>query len=156
MATKKADGTATKVVDASPEELWRLISEGSRLVAWWPRAERAEDVQGGRFTLVLHSSRGVPIRTDWRVTASRREQLQRWEQELAGTPFAKALKRSAVEIRLEATDDGRCRTTVSVERELVPRGFLAGLLGKRASRRQAGDALARLSRVATATAAATR
>jgi uncharacterized protein YndB with AHSA1/START domain len=147
---------ATRVLGAAPEDVWRLISDGNRLVAWWPLVERAEDVQGGRFTLVLRSSRGVPVRMDWRVVASRRDELQRWEQELAGTPFAKSLKRSVVEVRLERADDGGCRTTVVVEREMVQRGLVAGFFGRRAARRQAGDALARLARVAAATSGATR
>ncbi len=101
--------------------------------------------------LVVRSSRGVPVRMDWRVAGSRRERLQRWEQDLAGTPFARVLKASAVEIRLEPADEG-CRITVAVERELENRGLIAGWFGRRASRRHAGDALARLSRLANASA----
>ncbi|WP_320671600.1 SRPBCC family protein [Patulibacter defluvii] len=142
-----ASAVATAVLDATPADVWYLISDGGRIVSWWPRAERVEDVQGGRFTLVLRSSRGVPVRMDWRVAASRREQLQRWEQDLAGTPFARALTRSAVELRLEPVDDGaRCRVTYAVERDLVQRGFIARLLGRRAARRQAGEALDQLRR----------
>ncbi|MFA4927518.1 MAG: SRPBCC domain-containing protein [Patulibacter sp.] len=148
-----SNATASTTVAASPADVWHLISDPSRSVAWWPHAERAEDVQGGRFTMVVRSSRGVPVRMDWRVAASRRERLQRWEQDLAGTPFAAVLRSSAVEIRLEPDGDG-CEITVIVERELENRGFVARRLGRRASRRHAGDALARLSRVATATASA--
>lgn len=153
MTTANAEVSGT--VPAAPADVWHLISDPGRAVAWWPRAERVEDVSGGRFTLVGRSSRGVPVRMDWRVAASRRDQRQRWEQELAGTPFAKLLRSSAVEIRLEPADAG-CRITVSVERELENRGLAARWLGRRASRRHAGDALARLSRLATATASVAR
>lgn len=146
-----ANAAVSGTVKASTGDVWHLISDPGRAVAWWPHAERAEDVSGGRFTFVVRSSRGVPVRMDWRVAASRRERLQRWEQDLAGTPFARVLKASAVEIRLEPDDDG-CRITVAVERELENRGLVAGWFGRRASRRHAGDALARLSRLANASA----
>lgn len=143
------NATASGTVDASTADVWHLISDPGRAVSWWPHAERAEDVDGGRFTFVVRSSRGVPVRIDWRVAASRRERLQRWEQDLAGTPFARVLKASAVEIRLEPAGEG-CRITVAVERELENRGMIARWFGRRASRRHAGDALARLSRLAHA------
>lgn len=150
-----ANATVSGTVPATPADVWHLISDPGRAIAWWPHAERAEDVSGGRFTLVVRSSRGVPVRMDWRVAASRRESRQRWEQDLAGTPFAKVLRSSAIEIRLEPAGDG-CEITISVERELENRGLVAGWLGRRASRRHAGDALSRLSRLATATASASR
>ncbi|MGX6446960.1 SRPBCC family protein [Patulibacter sp. S7RM1-6] len=96
----RVEAEATRVLDAAPEDVWTQIADGARVATWWPAAERAEDVRGGRFTLVLRSSRGVPVRTDWRVAASRRPERQRWEQELAGTPFAGTLRRSAVELRI--------------------------------------------------------
>lgn len=143
-------GTRSGTIEAPPETVWYWVADGGRLVSWWPRAERAEDVQGGRFTLVLRSSRGVPVRVDWRVSRSRREQLQRWEQELEDTPFAKALRHSAVELTIEPVDDGRAsRVTVTVERDLVQRGMAAGMLGRRAARRYADDLLSGLRRAAT-------
>ncbi len=151
--TTTANAAVRGTVAASPAEVWHLIADPGRAVAWWPHAERAEDVQGGRFTMVVRSARGVPVRSDWRVVASRREQRQRWQQDLAGTPFAGVLKASVLEVQLEPDGDG-CAVTVLVERELASSGIAARALGRRASRRHAGDALARLSRLANATAAA--
>lgn len=136
-----AAGSASKTTDASPEDVWHHISNATRLPAWWPKAERAEDVQGGLFTLVLRSSRGVPVRTDWTTTTSRRPEVQRWEQQVVNTPFEKALKKSAVEIRLEPAGEGGTRVTVSVERELLQKGMFASRLGRKASNEQAGLAL---------------
>lgn len=136
-----ANGEATKTTDASPQDVWHMICDGSRVAAWWPRAERAEDVQGGVFTLVLRSNRGVAVRTDWQVERSQKHRLQRWKQQLANTPFAKALVQSAVEVRIEPTDDGGSRVTVAVERELKQKGMFAGRLGRKASNEQAGVAL---------------
>lgn len=141
-----ANGTATKTTSAPPETVWHHVSDGSRVAPWWPNAERAEDVQGGLFTLVLRSSRGVAVRTDWQVGTSRRPALQRWEQQLANTPFAKALISSAVEVEIAPTDDGGSRVTVNVERELKQKGVFAARLGRKASRQQAGQALAGLLR----------
>lgn len=132
-----ANGEATKKTSSSPEDVWHMISDGSRVAAWWPRAERAEDVQGGVFTLVLRSNRGVAVRTDWSVERSQKYRLQRWEQQLANTPFAKALLQSAVEVRIEPTGDGGSQITVAVERELKQKGMFAGRLGRKASVEQA-------------------
>jgi uncharacterized protein YndB with AHSA1/START domain len=142
-----ANGSATKTTSASPETVWHHVSDGSRLAPWWPNAERAEDVQGGLFTLVLRSTRGVAVRTDWQVSTSRKPSVQRWEQQLANTPFAKALHRSAVEVGIEPTGDGGSSVTVTFERELQQRGFFASRLGAKASREQASQALAGLLRV---------
>lgn len=139
------NGSATKTTKASPEDVWHHVSDGSRVAPWWPKAERAEDVQGGLFTLVLRSSRGNVVRTDWQVTTSRRPEVQRWEQQLRNTPFAKALVTSAVEVRIEPDGEGS-RITVSVERELVAKGFFATRMGVKASKEQAAEALAGLLR----------
>lgn len=141
-----ANGSATKTTPAPPETIWHHVSDGSRVAPWWPNAERAEDVQGGLFTLVLRSSRGVAVRTDWQVATSRKPALQRWEQQLANTPFAKALLASAVEVTIEPTDAGGSKVTVSVQRELKQKGLFAARLGTKASREQAGQALAGLLR----------
>lgn len=140
-----ANGSASKTTTAAPEDVWHHVSDGSRVAPWWPKAERAEDVQGGLFTLVLRSSRGVAVRTDWQVSTSRRPEVQRWEQQLANTPFAKALVTSAVEVRIEPDGEGS-RVTVSVERELKQKGIFATRLGVKASKEQAGQALAGLLR----------
>lgn len=131
-----ANGSASKTTTASPEDVWHHVSDGSRLAPWWPNAERAEDVQGGLFTLVLRSSRGVAVRTDWQVSTSRRPECQRWEQQLANTPFVKALISSAVEVRIEPHGDGGSRVTVVVERELKQKGIFANRLGAKASKAQ--------------------
>lgn len=136
-----ANGSATKTTKAAPEDVWHHVSDGSRVAPWWPNAERAEDVQGGLFTLVLRSSRGVAVRTDWQVGTSRKHEVQRWEQQLANTPFSKALVKSAVEVRIEPHGDGGSRVTVAVERELMQKGVFAARLGKKASNEQAGQAL---------------
>ncbi|MCK9248736.1 MAG: SRPBCC domain-containing protein [Solirubrobacteraceae bacterium] len=146
----QVDATASTVIDATAEEVWHLVSDGRRIVAWWPKAERAEDVQGGRFTLVLRSSRGVPVRLDWRIVEARRPRLLQLEQDIAGTPFERALSHSRVEIALEATDDGRCRASLTVDRGLQQRGVGVKLLGRRASRRHARELLDRLAHVAAA------
>jgi uncharacterized protein YndB with AHSA1/START domain len=135
-----ATGSASRTTTAEPEWIWHHVSDGSRLAPWWPNAERAEDVQGGVFTLVLRSSRGVAVRTDWQVRTSKRPELQRWEQQLANTPFAKALLKSFVEVRIEPEGEG-ARVTVVVERELKQKGFFAGRLGTKASKEHAALAL---------------
>lgn len=135
------NGEATKTTTAAPEDVWHMICDGSRVAAWWPKAERAEDVQGGVFTLVLRSSRGVAVRTDWEVARSKKHRLQRWEQQLANTPFAKALVQSAVEVRIAPTGDGGSEVTVAIERELKQRGIFAARVGRKASQEQAGLAL---------------
>lgn len=55
-----------------------------------------------RWTLVLTTERGRPVRLDYRATGSTQGRRFAWEQEVAGTPFERILRSAQLELLLEA------------------------------------------------------
>jgi uncharacterized protein YndB with AHSA1/START domain len=98
--------TRQRIVPASPEEVWRLISDPYNLPRWWPRTTRVENVDrkgGGRrsqWTKVLETAEGRGVRADFRCLSAAENERYVWEQELEGTPFERHLKASRIEIGL--------------------------------------------------------
>jgi uncharacterized protein YndB with AHSA1/START domain len=100
------------VITASPEEVWRLVSDPHSLPRWWPRVGRVENVErksGGRrsqWTKVLETSEGRGVRADYRCLSSAEGERYVWEQELEGTPFARHLRSSRIEVALRPAEQG--------------------------------------------------
>ncbi len=102
--------TRKRVIGAPVEEVWSLISNPYNLPRWWPRTGRVENVErkgGGRrsqWTKVLETTEGRGVRADYRCVSSAERERYVWEQELEGTPFARHLRSSRVEIGLRGRD----------------------------------------------------
>ena len=79
-----------------------------------------ESVGGDGFTQVLKTKRGKPIRADFLVTALEPPWMTVWEQQLPGTPFARVLRESVMQVNLEPAGEG---TTVTIAHRLKPRGY---------------------------------
>jgi uncharacterized protein YndB with AHSA1/START domain len=100
------------MVSAPRDEVWKLVSDPYSLPRWWPRVGRVENVErksGGRrsqWTKVLETSEGRGVRADYRCLSSAEGERYVWEQELEGTPFARHLRSSQVEIALRDSDGG--------------------------------------------------
>jgi len=83
-----------------------LVSAPYSLPRWWPRTTRVENVDSSQddrrsqWTKVLETADGRGVRADYRCTDSTRCERYAWEQQLAGTPFARHLRRSSLEISL--------------------------------------------------------
>jgi hypothetical protein len=105
---------------------------------------RVEDVSGERFTTVIPTKRGKPVRLDYRVTESEAPARRAWAQELEGTPFERLLATWTTTVVLEP--EGRaCRVTLE-ERQQLKGSFRAGvLLQRRPARRRVDTALASLA-----------
>ena len=43
----------SRVVAASPDEIWATVGDPYHLPRWWPRVERVELVRGDGFTQLL-------------------------------------------------------------------------------------------------------
>ncbi|MET0558317.1 MAG: SRPBCC family protein [Solirubrobacterales bacterium] len=103
-----------RTIAAPVGEVWKLVSDPYNLPRWWPRVSRVENVDqkdGGRrsqWTKVLETAEGRGVRADYRCISSATNERYVWEQQLEGTPFAKHLRSSELEIRLrpegEATE----------------------------------------------------
>jgi uncharacterized protein YndB with AHSA1/START domain len=131
-------------IDASPERVWGIVSDPHHLPRWWPDVTRVEDVSAGRFTTVIPTKRGKPVRLDYRVTESEAPARHAWTQDLEGTPFERLLAAWTTTVVLEP--EGRaCRVTLE-ERQQLKGSFRAGvLLQRRPARRRVDTALASLA-----------
>jgi uncharacterized protein YndB with AHSA1/START domain len=112
--------TRSRMVAAPPAELWELITDPHHQPRWWPGVERVESVARDGFTQVLKTKRGKPIRADFIVTESKPPWMAVWEQQLPGTPFARVLSESVMQVNLEPAGAG---TTVTISHRLKPRGY---------------------------------
>jgi uncharacterized protein YndB with AHSA1/START domain len=93
-------------------EVWSLVSDPYSLPRWWPRTSRVENVERksagkrSQWTKVLETSEGRGVRADYRCLSSAENERYVWEQELEGTPFARHLRSSRIEIALRAAGEG--------------------------------------------------
>lgn len=146
--------TRTRTVDASPGDVWKLISDPYSLPRWWPRTARVENVDlkpGGKrtqWTKVLQTAEGRGVRADFRCVSSAERERYVWEQELEGTPFERHLKALRVEIGLRERDGG---TAVSLTEEQALKGMskLGSPLMRRARREVLDEALDGIERALT-------
>jgi uncharacterized protein YndB with AHSA1/START domain len=108
------------------DEVWELISDPYSLPRWWPRTSRVESVDrkpGGKrsqWTKVLTTAEGRGVRADYRCVSCAERERYVWEQQLAGSPFERHLRRSVVEIGLREAGGG---TEVSLSSEQKLRGM---------------------------------
>lgn len=89
---------------------------------------------------MLATERGAGVRADYRCLSASRPQRYVWEQQLEGTPFARILRQSSLEIRLEA--DGEATAVTLTSREAL-RGLsrLGGPMMRQAAKRRLDEAL---------------
>lgn len=118
--------TRRRTIAAPVDEVWELISDPYNLPRWWPRTSRVESVDrkpdGKRtqWTKVLETAEGRGVRADYRCLSSARGERYVWEQQLAGSPFERHLRRSVVEIGLRGEG---AETAVSLTSEQKLRGM---------------------------------
>jgi uncharacterized protein YndB with AHSA1/START domain len=100
------------MIVAPVPEVWSLVSDPYSLPRWWPRTSRVENVErksGGKrsqWTKVLETSEGRGVRADFRCLSSAENERYVWEQQLEGTPFARHLRSSRIEVALRANGEG--------------------------------------------------
>jgi uncharacterized protein YndB with AHSA1/START domain len=129
----------SRSIAASRETIWETVADPHHLPRWWPGVARVEDVRGGRFTEVIPTRRGKPVRLDFRVLESESPSRVSWTQELVGTPFERLLSAWTTTITLEPGENGDCVVTVEEHQQL--RGTMrAGLLLQRRPARRRLDA----------------
>ncbi len=131
---------------AAPNEIWDLIADPDHLPRWWPGVARVEGVAPGRFTEVLMTKRGRPVRADFRIVQADRPYGLAWMQEVEGTPFQRVLSESIISIALSLGADG---TTVTIEQRQKLRGYsrTGGFLLRRATGSKLDEALDGIERI---------
>jgi uncharacterized protein YndB with AHSA1/START domain len=113
--------TRRRTISAPVGEVWKLVSDPYSLPRWWPRVGRVENVEqksAGRrsqWTKVLETSEGRGVRADYRCLSSAENERYVWEQDLEGSPFARHLRSSRIEIGLRERDGGTQVNIVSVQ-----------------------------------------
>ena len=143
--------TRRRTVEATPAEVWDIVSDPYALPRWWPRTTRVESVdqtkglRRSRWTKVLATSKGRGVRADFRCTSAAEGERIVWEQELADTPFEKHLRSAVTEIALRPADGG---TEVRITQRQALRGLsrLGSPMMRGGARRMLDDALEGLSR----------
>jgi carbon monoxide dehydrogenase subunit G len=143
----------SRTIGAPAEEVWAVVADPHHIPRWWPGVKRVEAVEDDRFTQVLTTKKGRPVRMDFRVVTREApgEQGGRavWEQEIEGTPFARVLGESITEIALEPADAGTV-VTVALTQRLRGYSRTGGFLLRRASRAKLDEALDGLEQILTA------
>lgn len=137
----------SRTIGATPEQVWRTVADPHHLPRWWPRVQRVEAVDAEHFTEVLATDQGRSVRADFRVLESRAPAVRRWAQEVAGSPFERLLRSAEIELRLEPGGPGATRVTLTIRQRLRGVGALGGFLVRRATTRQADEALEGLARL---------
>jgi uncharacterized protein YndB with AHSA1/START domain len=145
--------SVSRTIPVPADELWELICDPHHLPRWWPRVTRVENVEPGAFTEVLKTAKGNVVRADFDLIEDDKSTWRlRWGQRIEGTPFARLLKLSETELRLEASPPSlaAANTVVTIEMRQSTRGFFArfgGFMIRRAATATLEEALDGLERI---------
>lgn len=145
--------TRTRVLGASVTDVWRVVEDPYQMPRWWPRVQRMEGVQDGRFTQVFTSKRGRTVRADFRLLVSEAPGAEEpsgrrtWTQEVAGTPFERVLQESITEVLLEPGPEDGTRVTIAQRQKLRGTSRLGILSLRRATGKRLDQALDGLARI---------
>jgi uncharacterized protein YndB with AHSA1/START domain len=145
----------SRILNASQQELWGLISDPHHMPRWWPGVTRMENVEPDRWTQVFKTRKGRPVRADFHLLQSEPPSLRAWEQELPGTPFERVLNQLVIEIRLEPVSGPGTEVTIAQQQKLRGYSRTGSFLMRGAVRRRLDEALDGLERVSGAPASAT-
>lgn len=134
----------SRTMEAPAPEIWRVVGDPHHLPRWWPKITRVEGVDAEGFTQVFQTSKGKPLRVDYRILEREEGERARWTQMVQGTPFERFLRSAETEVRLDEAAPG---TTVTITVDQKPRGLsrFGGFLLRGGARKQLDDALAGLA-----------
>ena len=131
----------SRVLDAAPDRVWRVVGDVHHMARWWPKVRRVEGVSGDRFTQVMRTQKGKDVRADFHVVEDDPPRLLRFAQDIEGTPFEGFLRESVTAIEAEPAGDGT-KVTITTRHKL--RGISrvgGGSMLKRATKKQLDEAL---------------
>ncbi len=131
----------TRTLAVAPPDVWRVVADPHHLPRWWPRVARVETgEEDERFTQVLMTAKGRPVRADFRRIAAEALVRVAWEQELAGTPFERLLRSATTEVALAPEGPGTA-VTLTVRQQLRGWARFGPFFFRRAAGRQLNEAL---------------
>lgn len=132
---------------APVSKVWGLVSDPFNLPRWWPRCVRVEDVVGEagarrtRWTAVMETERGRPVRADYRCVSAAEGERYAWEQELEGTPFERILANASFQVDLRRRDPDRTELTLHSRQRLRGLSRLGSPMMRRGTARNLDTAL---------------
>lgn len=103
-----------------------MIADPYNLPRWWPRTSRVENVdrkpgeRRSQWTKVLQTAEGRGVRADYRCLSAAEGERYVWEQQLEGTPFARHMSSSKLEVALKPSGEG---TEVQLSSQQTLRGL---------------------------------
>ncbi len=146
----------SRTISAPPARVWEVISDPHHMPRWWPEVKRMEGVEEDRFTQVLTTRKGRPVRMDFRVVCSEEPDPERsrpgrrvWEQEVVGTPFERVLGEAVTEVVLDP-EGAHTLVTIALDHKLRGYSRTGGFLLRRATRAKLDEALEGLEEVLSA------
>src|SRR5215216_7522298 len=95
-----------RVLAAAPAEVWRIVSDPTRLAAWWPGVSRVEEASREAWTTVLVSKTGKSVRADYSLVEAEEPERVVWRHEVDESPFERLLAESTTEIALSDQGEG--------------------------------------------------
>jgi uncharacterized protein YndB with AHSA1/START domain len=110
-----------RVVPAAPAEVWGIVSDPTRLAAWWPGVSRVEEASREAWTTVLVSKTGKSVRADYSLVEAEEPERVMWRHEVAASPFERLLRESTTEIALALDAAGGTRVRLTLDQR--PRGW---------------------------------
>jgi uncharacterized protein YndB with AHSA1/START domain len=146
--------TRRRTISVTLDRIWELISDPYNLPRWWPRTARVENVEPGgdgggvEWTQVLTTEDGRGVRADFRCLARSEGQRYAWEQLIPGTPFARHLGRSTVEVELSPEGEGT-EVAITMDRSLRGLSRLGGTMMRRGQASTLEEALDGIERALT-------
>ncbi len=141
-----ATSRRSRVIAASPQRIWALIEDPHHMPRWWPGVARMEGVDADRFTQVMLTKKGRPVRLDFSLVENDPPWRRSWQQEIEGTPFARVLDEAVTEVVLEPEGEAT-RVTIAQYQKLRGYSRTGGFLLKRATRGKLDEALDGLERL---------
>ena len=142
----------SRVIAASPEAVYELISDPHHMPRWWPGVQGMEGVEAGVFTQVFMTKKGRRVRADHYLTELEPPGTEgqparvSWAQAIEGTQFERVLSESVTEVQVAGAKGG---SEVTISQTQALRGYnrTGGFLLRRATRKKLDEALDGLEQV---------
>ncbi|MEI7889158.1 MAG: SRPBCC family protein [Actinomycetes bacterium] len=117
------------------EKAWAYAADPSRLGRWWPAVERVDRADDENYTRWIMSPRGRAVPMAFKLEALEPGHKVTWQQQLAGTAFARSVRSSTETIEVVGTETGST-VGLSITRRLKGTARLGGFLVRRGQRRE--------------------
>ncbi len=146
LRSRSATVHRSRTIAARRAGVWAVIDDPHQLPRWWPGVVRVEAVADDCWTQVYMTGRGRPVRFDYRRVLAEPPLRTLWEQQVEGTPLARVLAESLMEVMLE-DEGGGTRVTIAQRQKLKGYSRTGGLLIRRGAAGQLEEALEGLDRL---------